>query len=272
MPIAATKPASNSLRTMNGFWWTDLQTADAAAAAEFYGRVLGWSYEEVPLGPTPAEVYRTAHIGGAKLAGMGEFQSDMPEAARQPRWNNYVYVPDVDAVVASAARLGATVAMEAIEVLDQGRMAVIVDPAGAALNLWQPRAHTGADEVNQPSTYSWVELVTSDVDGSKRFYGELLGWGWELQDVAGVDYWMATLDGRRFAGLMHKPVEMGDAPSMWLTYFGVADLDATLAEMRAAGGRVVTKPMQMGPGLGAGIVDPQGAYVLVIQMDEWPEV
>src|SRR5665647_3243286 len=74
---------------------------------------------------------------------------------------------------------------------------------------------------------------------ARRFYGELFGWGFDRSDSGDLEYWMATLDGRPFAGLMAKPNEMAGMSNNWATYFGVADIDATVAEVTAAGGKVL---------------------------------
>lgn len=255
----------NAAKTTNGFWWTNLSTTDDAAAAAFYARVLGWTYREMPIGE--GMVHRNATINDMLIAGIDPMMpgSDMPTA-----WSNFVFVDDIEATVTSATQLGATVLMAPMDVMGEGHMAMIMDPTGAAVGLWQSGRHTGADAVNQPGTYSWVELTTSDVSAALRFYGELFGWGFEQQDMPSMEYWMATIDGRPFAGVMAKPDDMADMPSSWATYFGVVDAEATMAEVKAAGGSIAFGPMRMGPGIGIGVADPQGGYFVAFQMDEWP--
>ena len=63
--------------------------------------------------------------------------------------------------------------------MDVGRSAVFADPMGAAFSIWQPRAHKGAGLVDEPGTYSWSELVTTDVPAASRFYETVFGWGTE---------------------------------------------------------------------------------------------
>lgn len=264
MTQTAIKPRKNALKTMNGFWWANLSTSDDAAAAEFYGRVLGWTFQEMPISDTM--VHRNAVSGELQLAGIDPL---MPGAEWPTAWTNYVYVEDLEATVAAARKLGATVAMEPMDVMGQGHMAIVVDPTGAAVGLWQPGLHTGADAVNQPSTYTWVELATSDLAGARSFYSDWLGWTWTRMDGE-MEYWLAELDGRSFAGAYAKTDEMADAPSHWVPYFGVADIATAAADVKSAGGAVLVGPMQMGPGKGICATDPQGGYFCAIQMDEWP--
>jgi uncharacterized protein len=265
MATTVTTPRANARKTTNGFWWADLSSTDDTAAAEFYSRVFGWTWDESPIGE--GMVHRDAKLGGHSIAGLDPV---MPGSGMPTSWTNFVFVDDIDATVTSAKRLGATVAMEPMDVMGEGHMAVLVDPTGAAFGLWQPGRHTGADAVNQPGTYTWVELATTDTESARRFYGELFGWGWDKADMPDMEYWMATLDGRPFAGLMPKPEEMAQMPSTWATYFGVADAEASAAEVKAAGGEVLYGPMRMGVGVGFGFLDPQGGYAVTIQLDEWP--
>jgi predicted enzyme related to lactoylglutathione lyase len=271
MAITAIKPRANAHGTTNSFWWIDLQSTDVQASLEFYGSVLGWEHESA--GDGDAVVYEYADIDGVIVAGFGEMPVQATSTGRPPAWTSYVTVDDVDATCAAAERGGGTVVMPPMDVMQYGRMAVVSDPTGATFGLWQPGSHAGAEAVNQPSTLSWVELYSHDPAASITFYEALFGWGFDRQDArtfADTDYWMITLDGRPIAGLMEKAEIMLKAPDMWLPYIGVADLDATKAEVEAAGGMVQWGPMQTGPGRSIGVRDPQGAVTILMQMDEWP--
>ena len=265
MAITAWKTRANAAKTTNGFWWTNLSSSDDAGAAAFYSKIFGWSYDEMPIGDNM--VHRNATSGDHQLAGIDPIMpgNDMPTA-----WINFVFVQDMTATVASARQLGATIVQEPVDVMGEGHMAIAVDPTGATIGIWQPGRHTGADAVNQPGSYSWVELATTDIDAAKSFYAGLFGWTWTKMDGAPMEYWLAELDGRSFAGLLTKNVEMAQMPSHWAAYFGAEDIDATHTAVQAAGGTALFEPMQMGPGKGFAAMDPQGGYFMAIQMDEWP--
>ncbi len=64
-------------------------------------------------------------------------------------------------------------------------MAIFADPPGAVLGLWQPGQHTGAQVANEPGAYCWSELITTDLDGAKAFYGAVFGWDAEAQGPPG---------------------------------------------------------------------------------------
>ena len=51
-----------------------------------------------------------------------------------------------------------------------GAWPLIADPVFAVIGIWQPKSHMGAEIVNEPNTYCWSELVTTDTEGAKAFY------------------------------------------------------------------------------------------------------
>ena len=124
-------------------------------------------------------MYSTALRDGKDVGAL--YASEQP-----PHWNCYVTVESADAAAARAAELGATIAAEPFDVMDVGRMAVIVDPVGAALCLWEPKSHIGATLVNAPGAMTWNDLLTPDPAESARFYGDLFGWTTEeIPDAGG---------------------------------------------------------------------------------------
>ena len=57
-----------------------------------------------------------------------------------------------------------------------------------------------------PGMFVWRELMTSDMDGARRFYGELFGWTWKAEDTGtGHAYWLASHAGRQLCGMMPIP-------------------------------------------------------------------
>jgi uncharacterized protein len=54
-----------------------------------------------------------------------------------------------------------------MDVIEEGRMAVAMDPAGAVFALWQGGNTTGIGVANEPDTLAWNEHLSRDFDGSK---------------------------------------------------------------------------------------------------------
>jgi len=85
-------------------------------------------------------------LNGQPVAGLGpQMNPDAPAA-----WTTYVSVDDADKSAELASDAGGRVLLEPFDVLTVGRMAIILDPVGAAIAMWQPRDHIGAGLVNEP--------------------------------------------------------------------------------------------------------------------------
>jgi predicted enzyme related to lactoylglutathione lyase len=138
-----------------------------------------------------------------------------------------------------------------------GRFAVIADPQGAVLSAYEPAGEPPAGE----GTFVWDELLTTDVEGAKRFYGEVFGWAAADMDMGGGGtYTMFKRAGDTdAAGLMRKPDEQPGPPA-WLTYLGTDDVDATVAKAGDLGGTTFMAARDI-PNVGrfAVLADPTGA-------------
>ncbi|WP_105969339.1 VOC family protein [Streptomyces geranii] len=105
----------------------------------------------------------------------------------------------------------------------------------------------------------WVELGTTDLEATQRFYADLFGWRPETdtrEEMGG--YTIAHLGDAPVAAFVPLGEEKG--PVSWYVTFAVADVDATLAKLRAAGGSVAMESGDV-PGMGrfASAADPDGA-------------
>ena len=185
--------------TPGTFCWVDLVSADQGAAKRFYTSLFGWDYEDFPLGE--GAFYSVAQVDGKAVAAI----VPLPDPSVPPHWNCYVSVEVADAAAARAQELGATVVLPAGDVGDSGRLAVIQDPQGALLSVWQPGEHFGAALVNGPGLLSWNDLLSPDVEASAAFYRELFGWTIEEIPEAQGQYWSIANDGKPGGGLMPMP-------------------------------------------------------------------
>ena len=223
-------------------------TSDADSAKAFYTSLFGWDYDDTPIGD--GQVYSTALRDGRPVGAL--FASEQP-----PHWNCYVTVASADDATASARRLGAAVIAEPFDVMEVGRMAVIADPTGAALCVWEPRAHIGARLVNAPGAMTWNDLVTPDPDGAARFYGELFGW--TTEEVPGAGGYRVIRNGGRANGGMVRldPARMAGTPANWMPYFGHEDVERLVTEVGGLGGQAFNGPTQMPQGTIAVLGDPR---------------
>ena len=115
--------------------WVELYTADTDAAKAFYNGLFGWTLQE--SGPEFGN-YALFLRDGAPVAGLMRNTEEAPSA-----WSVYLESNNAEDTVAMAVANGGQVLADAMSVGDLGRMAVILDPAGAAVGIWQPLQHTG---------------------------------------------------------------------------------------------------------------------------------
>jgi uncharacterized protein len=172
-----------------------------------------------------------------------------------PFWTVYVTVADADATAQLAAGAGGTVVVPAMDVFDAGRMAVLQDPVGSFISIWQPREHIGSQLVNEPGTFAWNELSTPDLGASSAFYTSVFGWG--VDPEAGAETAdVFTVDGSAVCGA--HVAGPGEFPA-WSVWFACEDTDASAAKAVELGGSVMMPPTDMDFGRGAVVADPQGA-------------
>jgi uncharacterized protein len=241
--------------------WVDLGAGDLAQAREFYGGLFGWN---TPEGPPEAGGYSVCDIAGNTVAGLGPNMN--PEAP--PHWSTYVNVENADATIARVEANGGTVYMPPMDVMEAGRMAVFGDTLGAAIGLWQPGEHLGAQLVNEPGTYCWSELMTDDLAGAKTFYKAVFGWDADTQGPEGPGgYTEWKLGGRSIGGMMAKPPTMpANVPPFWGVYFAVADTDASLLKAQELGASVLMPAADIEPGRFAVLSDPGGAMFSILAL------
>ena len=193
----------------------------------------------------------------------GGLLATVPAQRTPPSWLGYVRVSDVDATVAAALAAGATLLVPVREIPGTGRFAVLADPCGAPLAVFQ-RA-PGADGKPLPSAprvgdVCWNEHWAHDVGDALAYYGPLFGWTAASVDMpSGVAYTVCRVGDVRVAGMLPSPMG-GDVPPFWLYYVRVADADASAAKAVSLGGEVTDGPRDV-PGVGrfALLKDPAGA-------------
>ena len=97
-----------------------------------------------------------------------------------------------------------------------------------------------------PGAPCWIDLMTSDPDQAKRFYGELFGWEFQTGDQEKYGgYITAAKNGKSVAGIMQKQEDQAGMPDMWSTYLRTDDAAATAAAVTANGGQVYMEPMDV---------------------------
>lgn len=107
--------------------------------------------------------------------------------------------------------------------------------------------------------FAHIELNTSDTKAAKAFYKKLFDW--KLTDMnMGRDMVYTMLDvGKGVGGGMQKQMMPG-APSQWLSYVEVDDVDKSIAKAQKLGAKILVPHMDIGENGSLGVfLDPTGA-------------
>jgi hypothetical protein len=127
-----------------------------------------------------------------------------------------------------------------------------------------PASVDAADSV-EPGRFVWHDLLAKDVAAAKRFYGDLLGWRFEDTKRGDRPYVLARSGGTPVAGIVDVTANANAGPQ-WLSYMSIADVDKTIAQVQAEGGRVLVEPRNLPNARAAVIADPQGAPLGLAQV------
>ena len=239
--------------------WVDLATADLADATRFYSGLFGWTAE---VSGDEFGGYTTFLLNGLPVAGAGPlFGAGQPTA-----WSTYFAAGDADEVAGRVESAGGKVLVAPFDVMDQGRMAAFLDPAGAPFSVWEPGLMRGAEVFHVPGALSWNELNTRDLEGSLAFYHQVFGWVFQESRIGGLPHVTCLLGRHPVAGaqLMVGSAWPDDLLPHWLVYFAVGDCDVAADHAYALGGRIVRPPTTIAVGRYAVIEDPQGGSFAVL--------
>jgi predicted enzyme related to lactoylglutathione lyase len=247
--------------SQGAFCWAECSTTDFEGAKAFYTDVFGLDFEETPI---PGGKYGQFQKNGKDVAGLTPQQDQEREQAIPPHWNTYIAVEDAELAAKDAERLGGTIVAPAFDVLESGRMAVVLDPTGAAISFWQAKDHIGAQIYAEDGAITWWELMTPDPKRAAEFYTQLFGYGTQDYPVEKGSYFVLIHMDEQAAGITTPP--QADTPAVWTPYFQVADADATFEKAtRLGASAMLPVTEQEGVGRFSWITDPQGAAVAFIQ-------
>jgi len=249
----------------NTFCWADLATTDTDAAKKFYTTLFDWSAIDVPTGEN--ETYTMLQKQGKNVCALYAMDPEMRTKGVPPNWQSYVAVANVDEMTDKVLKLNGKIIMPPFDIFDYGRMAVIQDPTGASLALWQANQHIGAELIKETSTICWNELYSEDVATASEFYSMLFGWTVnKVTGANGEDYTVFKMGDYAVGGMLEIKPDWGGVPPHWAVYFSVNNCDKALDIVKSLGGTVESEVMEYEDQERFVVVqDPQGAHFLIMQ-------
>lgn len=243
-----------SAGTQGRFVWHELHTNNEAGAKGFYGELFNWT-TSVMEGSGGA--YTLFSANGVPIGGFTKPQGKSPEG-----WLSYCSVHDVDAAVERAKKLGATVELPPTDYPSVGRFATVVDKQGARIAPFKMESES-PDLGAKPAlgTFCWNELVTQDPTAALALYREVFGWSEEAKDMGPMGAYHVMKRSDKQAGGIMKAMDPR-APSAWLGYVVVDDVDRSFEQAKRLKGSAIVPPTDI-PGMGrfAVLADPAGGTI-----------
>lgn len=233
------------------FDWLELITTDPTAAEEFYGPLLGWTFQD----------RNGDRLILANQIEVGEIAQDDGSNA-PPHWLPYIHVPTTieDAIRAVEANGGKHLRSD--EIAGDVRWATLTDPDGAVVAAIQNLHDSEPKPTVWPTpigTASWYAIAGTDLAATASFYASVFGYDQPdpTEEFSIINTPVLTTGSTLRAGVL--PASEALQPR-WIPYFVVADADQILTSAIDLGGKPITPVMAI-PQIGRilGITDPQGA-------------
>jgi predicted enzyme related to lactoylglutathione lyase len=198
----------------------DLKTRDLPGTAAFFSTALGWRFA------VDEDDWRKATkfaANGYQLGSVSDLANPVYPPGTPAHIAYYLAVDDVDRRTEAATANGARLVLPPFEAGDQGRMATLIDPVGAAFSLWQAHLFSGW-EFPPHTAYAphRMALACNEPDQARHFYREMAG-----APLADADF-ITTREA------------ISSAPQ-WELAVGVDDLEAVAARVCSHGQGVVTR-------------------------------
>ena len=117
------------------FCWVDLAASDAGSAKDFYGLVFGWTADEARAN---GGSFTRLRLGGRDVGSMYQLSRAHLDHGVPSHWTPYIRVDDMDEVARRVIANGGRVLVPPFVVDGIARNALILDPVGAHVGLWEP--------------------------------------------------------------------------------------------------------------------------------------
>ncbi|MQY02214.1 VOC family protein [Actinomadura macrotermitis] len=245
----------------------ELATPDIRVSRAFYRELLGWrsfTIADDRLGDY--DMWTLDEPGDPEVGWLKALADD----SQRPSWTCYISVDDMEAALKRVTAAGGQVLTDPVDVGHLGRMALVGDPEGADLGLWQAYTFQGAAVVGEPGAMCWAELACRDPGRAEEFYARVFGWTFARRDYYAASYTNWRVGGRSMGGILAMDERWSpNYPAHWIPYFAVTDCDAYAAKAVELGATIRVPPTDIPPGRFTHLADPTGVRVALIKPAHW---
>lgn len=227
-------------------------TAGREGLMAFCHTVFGWEFE---VGGPETAYYSIAQINGVPVAGIGQMEGSVAQ------WTTYLATKDLDATVVKAKELGANVFFEPIDVMEQGRLALMMDPTNAVVGLWEQKNFAGSGVYGEPNAPFWHNHSSTDPKRAAEFYRDLFGV--TVIENDGMYSLSEGADEPAYASVSPNP-NPDDMPAHWAPILLTESLAVTRERVTGAGGTLMFESMAVPGGDITAFQDPVvGSFMTV---------
>jgi hypothetical protein len=210
-------------------------TADVDASRAFYTELFGWTAAE------PSEEFGGYFMFMKSDIPVAGCVGAMPDQSAPTEWSVYLAADDARITATDVVAEGGEILVPAMDVADLGTMAVVADPTGAKIGIWEPKTFQGIGILAETGTPTWFELFTRNYPAALDFYRDVFHWQIDvMSDTPEFRYATLMPEDGPLAGIMDASGFLPDGvPASWSVYFAVDDVDASLAKVTELGGSIL---------------------------------
>ncbi|NLT52149.1 MAG: VOC family protein [Ignavibacteria bacterium] len=248
------------------FGWVEMGAENLDKAKQFYETVFGWT-GTIAKSNSPMP-YAVMNNNNGVTSGIYQLTEEMKMNKIPPHWLAYIYVNNVNNTLELAVKSGGKIIQPAFDVDRVGRMAVVSDPSGAVLAIWEAD-EKAMEMASGKFAPCWYELGTRDIKICEKFYADVFGWNSRKDNSMGMEYVIFSVNETMIGGMYQIPEEMKEYPSSWCIYFEVNDFERISGLAVSNGAKIIGQVMEYEKiGKFAYLQDPQGAVFSIIKSAE----